>query len=153
MMLIELTAANIGRHIDELMLIEQEAFAQPWSREAYLEEAERPISHLVALVEDGRLVGYAGFWQVLDEADVNNVAVAAACRGQGLGRLLMGGLLDMARLLGCTKVNLEVRAGNAAAIALYRGCGFVACGCRPGYYQDNHEDALLMQWTAIDKRE
>lgn len=152
MMLIELSADNIDRYIDALMRIEQEAFAQPWSREAYIEEASRPIAHLVALVEDGCLVGYAGFWQVLDEADINNVAIATERRGEGLGKLLMGGLLDTARLLGCTRINLEVRAGNAAAIALYRGCGFTECGRRAGYYQDNGEDALLMQWSASDNQ-
>lgn len=148
MMLIELTADNIDRYIDDLMRIEQQSFAQPWTRNAYIEEAARPIAHLVALVEDGRLLGYAGFWRVLDEADINNVAIAAERRGEGLGKLLMGGLLDTARLLGCLRINLEVRAGNAAAVALYRGCGFSVCGRRAGYYPDNGEDALLMQWSA-----
>ncbi len=145
MMLIELTAENIDRYIDELMRIEEASFVEAWSREAYIEEAARPISHLLALVEDGRLFAYAGFWQVLDEADINNVAVSPERRGEGLGRLLLSGVLDTARLLGCREVNLEVRAGNLAAIALYESCGFKQSGRRAGYYQDNGEDALLMQ--------
>jgi ribosomal-protein-alanine N-acetyltransferase len=39
---------------------------------------------------------------------------------------------------------LEVRAGNEAAQTLYRKFGFEVVGHRPRYYQDNHEDALLM---------
>lgn len=155
--LLELDEANIEIYLEQILAIEQEAFAEPWSREAYLEEAARPIAHLLALVDDAqpeRLLAYAGFWQVLDEADVNNVAVAASCRGQGLGTLLLAGLLDWARLLGCRRVTLEVRPSNAAALALYAKMGFVPCGRRPGYYEDNGEDALLMECLlAADLRE
>jgi ribosomal-protein-alanine N-acetyltransferase len=80
----------------------------------------------------------------MDEAEINNVAVAAEWRSKGLGKALMLGVLDMARLLGCLRVNLEVRQSNAAAIAVYEKCGFKAVGLRPGYYEDNHEDAVLM---------
>ena len=41
-------------------------------------------------------------------------------------------------------VLLEVRAGNHAAIRLYRAVGFEATGERLGYYA-NGEDACLMQ--------
>jgi len=40
-------------------------------------------------------------------------------------------------------VLLEVRAGNAGAIALYRAAGFEVTGERRAYYA-NGEDALLM---------
>ena len=102
--LLELTAANIETYLDQIVAIEQEAFAEPWTRTDYLEDAERTIAHLLALVDEAqpeRLLAYAGFWRVLDVADINNVAVLASCRGQGLGSVLMAGLLDLARLLGC----------------------------------------------------
>jgi ribosomal-protein-alanine N-acetyltransferase len=143
-LLIELNPGNIDTYIDRLMEIENEAFARPWSRVDYLTEVRRPISHLLAIVEGDKLLAYAGFWQVVDEAEINNVAVAAEWRGKGLGKSLMLGVLDMARLLGCMRVNLEVRQSNAAAISVYEKCGFKAVGVRPGYYEDNHEDAVLM---------
>ena len=34
--------------------------------------------------------------------------------------------------------------GNEPAIKLYEGLGFKAEGIRPGYYEDNGEDALIM---------
>jgi ribosomal-protein-alanine N-acetyltransferase len=143
-LLIELNPGNIDTYIDRLMEIENEAFARPWSRVDYLTEVRRPIAHLLAIVEGEKLLAYAGFWQVMDEAEINNVAVAAEWRSKGLGKALMLGVLDMARLLGCLRVNLEVRQSNAAAIAVYEKCGFKAVGLRPGYYEDNHEDAVLM---------
>lgn len=147
-LLLELNEANIEIYLEQLAAIEQEAFAEPWSREAYREEAARPIAHLLALVDEAQpqwLLAYAGFWQVFDEADINNVAVLASCRGQGLGSVLLAGLLDWARLLGCRRVTLEVRPSNTAALALYDKAGFAPCGRRPGYYQDNGEDALLLE--------
>jgi ribosomal-protein-alanine N-acetyltransferase len=44
---------------------------------------------------------------------------------------------------------LEVRAGNEAALSLYRKFGFDVVGRRPRYYQDNYEDALLMTLTNL----
>jgi ribosomal-protein-alanine N-acetyltransferase len=44
-----------------------------------------------------------------------------------------------------TEVILEVRASNQPALGVYRKLGFVATGCRPGYYRDPQEDAALMR--------
>ena len=41
-------------------------------------------------------------------------------------------------------LTLEVRASNAAAIALYRSCGLGSIGRRPNYYRQPPEDALLL---------
>lgn len=142
--LLELTPANAGLYLDQLLAIENAAFPEPWSREAYLAELERPIAHIVAVVRGGVLLGYAGFWQVMEVAEVNNVAVAEDFRGQGFGRMLMNGLMDLAELLGCQKVNLELRAANRTALALYQSLGFEPVGRRPGYYEATGEDALLM---------
>jgi ribosomal-protein-alanine N-acetyltransferase len=40
---------------------------------------------------------------------------------------------------------LEARASNMAAQTLYAELGFVKYGLRRGYYQDNGEDAVLME--------
>ena len=49
-----------------------------------------------------------------------------------------------ARGRGLLRATLEVRLGNAAAIALYEKWGFTAAAMRPRYYPDNREDALVM---------
>lgn len=141
--LVELSPANADIYLPQLLAIEREAFARPWTEADYRAEIARPIAHILLLVREDELLGYAGFWQVLDAAEVTNVAVAPGRRGQGLGYKLMSGLVDLAALLGCRRVNLEVRAGNLAAQALYARCGFQPDGRRPGYYEDNREDALL----------
>jgi GNAT superfamily N-acetyltransferase len=50
--------------------------------------------------------------------------VAPAVRGIGLGRRLVSALEAEARALGVRRLILETGVRQAAAIALYRGCGF-----------------------------
>lgn len=147
--LLELDASNIDIYLEQLLAIEQEAFVEPWTRADYMWEAARPIAHILALVDENRLLAYAGFWHVMDEADINNVAVAAAQRGRGYGRQLMQAVLARAINLGCKRLILEVRPSNKPALALYQSLGFMVCGRRRGYYQDNGEDALLMECLLV----
>lgn len=108
------------------------------------EELGRSWARLrVARDEAGIVVGYALFWHVVDELQLLNVAVAERARRQGLGRALVRDLLAYGRTQGAARVLLEVRASNAAAIALYEGLGFTRFNVRERYYADG-EDALEM---------
>jgi ribosomal-protein-alanine N-acetyltransferase len=84
---------------------------------------------------------------VADEMHLMNLTVAPAHRGQGLGRFLLDLALTLAARRGGETAWLEVRDGNAAALALYRTAGFEVAGRRPGYYSRPREDALLLRRT------
>jgi ribosomal-protein-alanine N-acetyltransferase len=103
-----------------------------------------PLSHFDCAFLDGVLVGYAGFWLVLDEAHITSVTVRRDCRRQGLGRQLLTHLLDVAQNLDVRRATLEVRVSNVAAQRLYEGFGFEIIGRRKGYYAKTQEDALVM---------
>lgn len=90
------------------------------------------------------LLGFAGFWIMLDEAHVIAIAVREPCRRQGIGQGLLVSIIDMAARLHVRVVTLEVRAGNESAQAMYLRHGFHIAGRRPRYYSDNQEDAVLM---------
>jgi ribosomal protein S18 acetylase RimI-like enzyme len=55
---------------------------------------------------------------------VNYLAVAPDQRRHGLGRRLMREVEARLLAYGCPKVNLQVRAGNATAVAFYEALGF-----------------------------
>jgi len=93
---------------------------------------------------DELVVGFAGFWIMLDEAHIIAIAVKHHYRRQGIGEGLLVSVIDMAMNLKSTLVTLEVRASNTAAQALYQKYGFEVVGRRPRYYSDNQEDAILM---------
>lgn len=92
------------------------------------------------------LVGYGGLWLNLDEGHITTIAVALAHRGQGVGELLLNGLIDQALDMGALNLTLEVRVSNIVAQQLYLKYGFQPVGKRIRYYTDNGEDALIM-WT------
>jgi len=79
-----------------------------------------------------------------DEAYITNVMVGEEHRCQGVGRMLVRALIGRAAGLGVTSLTLEVRTGNAAAIALYSSLGFTRRGVRRGMYDKPAEDGIVM---------
>lgn len=129
-----------------LVQLEQACFAVPWHEESLRHDLEaNPAARMfVAVLPDGTLAGYGAFWVVIDEGQINNIAVLPSFRRLGLGRLLLERLVFQAMSEHLQLLTLEVRAGNSAARALYQACGFEAVGRRRGYYADNGEDAIIM---------
>jgi len=84
---------------------------------------------------DGLLILGIGHLRRLRPALVRHVAqtsleVHPAAQRLGVGRALMGGLLDWAPSVGVNRVQLNVVADNHRAIALYESLGFERCGVR-----------------------
>ena len=131
--------------LDAVCAIEEQCFSVPWSRESMKKELKgNDQAHYLVVEIDEKVVGYAGFWQVLDEGHIMNIAVAPEVRGQGLGEELMRAMLQQGAQLGIIYWTLEVRVSNIAAIKLYEKVGFTSAGIRPGYYEKPREDANIM---------
>ena len=131
--------------VDGVMAVEHDSFLTPWSRSAFEEElAQNRLARYIVAEENGAIVGYAGTWLVINEAHVTNVAVSSQRRREGIGRLLMQNLMELARENGMESMTLEVRVSNAAARHLYEQMGFVEAGIRKNYYSETKEDALIL---------
>lgn len=104
------------------------------SREPLAATLADAATAVFGLMAGDRLAGYAAVVRLPFEAELQAILVADAWRGQGLARRLLGAVADQARDWGSERLLLEVRAGNAPAIALYRAAGFDADGLRRGYY-------------------
>lgn len=116
--------------------------AVQWSDEAYAVRV-REGSVLLANI-DRHLVGALVFCSASPgEWEVENIVVDRALRRQGIGQALLRELATRAKERGALRFHLEVRASNAAAIALYRKLGFVETTRRRAYYHNPDEDALL----------
>lgn len=134
----------IASDLDDVVCVEQAAFSTPWSRNAFAEELTNDLAHYLVVLEADKLVGYAGFWLVLDEAHVTNIALMPKCQGHGMGSLLLEHMIAQAKMLGAVSMTLEVRPSNTPARRLYARRGFVERGVRPNYYAELGEDALIM---------
>ena len=102
---------------------------------------------LVAEVEGeaaSKVAGFAAFHQVLDEADLRNLAVLPEHRRRGVGRALIEAACHRLREAGAKRLFLEVRVSNEAARSLYHALGFVLHSRRKDYYRDPDEDACVL---------
>lgn len=128
--------------------LEQVCFpADPWSEELFRAALDNPnTSILLAEGEDGALLGYAVLSVILDEGNLDNIAVAPEARRRGVADVLLSALTGFGREH-LAALMLEVRASNVAAIALYKKHGFAAVGRRKNYYEAPREDAILMTLT------
>ncbi len=111
------------------------------------EELERPWAKLWVARRDDEsdANGFALVWHAADEVHILDLAVDEGCRRRGVGRELLGAIIDDARLRRSRLVLLEARASNAAALGLYRSAGFFVADVRRAYYSDNGEDAVVMR--------
>ena len=112
-------------------------FAHPWSVEE-VAALIASVSTLAAAALDpasGRLRGFVLARLAADEAEILTIAVDPAARDKGVGRALLAANLRQATNAGARAMFLEVDAGNAAALALYKRLGFAKVGERPGYYR------------------
>jgi ribosomal-protein-alanine N-acetyltransferase len=130
-------------HIDAVLAIENVSNGAPWSEESFRREIKNPQAHYFVAI-DGEVLGFAGYWTLIDEAHVTTIAVQPEARGKGIGRALMQRIFDDAAAHGMTCATLEVRSSNVAAIHLYESLGFLNSGLRKNYYPDNREDAVIM---------
>jgi len=146
------TAVHIRRmslaDIDSVVLIDRTSFSLPWSEQFYRSELNDNSAAYLYVIVTGEgvqdVVGYLGFWFIVDEAHISTFAVHPGYRRNGYGRRLLTHALSQASSLGAEMVSLEVRASNQAAVKLYESFGFGVTGRKTGYYQDTGEDALFM---------
>lgn len=136
--------------LDALAALETACFGgEAWSHRLITEELE--ASTALVLVTEGPearppepSLAYAAFRRAADEAELLRVATAPAARRRGLAAALLAAGLERLRAEGAAACFLEVEAGNAPAIALYRRLGFVPSGRRSRYYATG-AGALLMR--------
>ena len=142
---LELTGAVI-EEIDDLYSIETAAHAHPWSLNL-LRSSFRSPQRVYKLSRNGEIVGFAVVMCALDQWELLDIAISSKAQGQGLGRVLLEGLIEFAVAENAAEFFLEVRRSNLAATRLYRRCGFEQIGLRRSYYQASpgREDAVIMK--------
>lgn len=124
------------------------SFKLPWSIESIESEINNPLAKYIVAkdMESNKVLGFIGIWIILGEGDITNIAVHPGFRKLGIGEKLLSSMIDLCDSLDCNIINLEVRSSNLPAISLYKKLNFLEVGLRKGYYEDNKEDAILMQY-------
>jgi ribosomal-protein-alanine N-acetyltransferase len=131
--------------IPQIVEVEKRCFSLPWTAEQLAGQIKDAQHEFIAAISpDGTVLGYVGMMYVLDEGYISNVATDLPWRRQGIADALIGRLCAICEGLRLSFVSLEVRAGNAPAVALYEKHGFAPVGLRKNYYERPREDAVIM---------
>lgn len=130
--------------IPEVARLEKEIFSDSWSEKAIKETFDQQQTLVLVAYEDKQLIGYLILYFVLEEGEIARIAVISDHRRQGVGARLLLELEDLCEDNGITKLLLDVRESNKAAISFYTSYGFVQDGIRRNFYTDPQEDGILM---------
>src|SRR5579863_5852559 len=132
--------------VQSVVAVERASYQFPWS-EGIFRDCLRVgyVCRVVTAAED--VIGYGVMSVGAGEAHILNLCISDAFRCQGIGRRLLGYLIERGTAAGMSEAFLEVRPSNTAAIRLYLSCGFEQVGMRRGYYQavGGREDAAVLR--------
>jgi len=135
--------------IEQVMAVDKASFPAPWPEEIFTQEIrDNEFAFYYVLEQKGKIIGYAGTWMVLGDAQITNIALLPEMRGKKLGERLFKHVLAQAMMIGMERLSLEVRVSNVIAQKMYRKFGLVPGGIRKNYYSDNNEDAIVM-WVDL----
>lgn len=132
--------------LDEVMRVEQQAYAHPWSRANFIDALHAGYQAQM-LMADGEIIGYFVAMKGVDEVHLLNITVSPRYQGQGWSRVMLEALSIWARGQDAHWLWLEVRTGNERALRAYLSFGFTQMGVRKAYYPADHgqrEDAIVM---------
>lgn len=139
-----------------VVALDQRSFSLPWPESSFKFEIESNevsrcwVAEVSSPDETASLVAMIVIWLIIDEAHVATIAVHPDLRRQKIAQRLLAHALTEAYHTGAVKSLLEVRRGNEAAIRMYERFGYREAGVRKKYYQDNGEDAVLMDLDPLD---
>jgi [ribosomal protein S18]-alanine N-acetyltransferase len=138
--------------------VEAQAYPFPWTAGNFTDSIAAGYGCVILECGDD-VLGYAVVMNAVDDLHLLNITVAPAFQRQGLSRVLLSWVEDVARRDRCSGVLLEVRPSNQRARTIYEHLGFSAIGLRRAYYPAAHgrEDAIVMRKTlanpAVEKFE
>jgi ribosomal-protein-alanine N-acetyltransferase len=124
-------------------------YGEAWSGAQLLTLFALPSARVCVAWDGEQPCGFSAARMAGPESELLLLAVDPACRGRGIGALLMRDWQVWATALGADEYFLEMRADNDA-VHLYARAGFLEVGRRSAYYRGNDgimRDAITMRRT------
>lgn len=114
-----------------------------WSYNIFKSELENENSKYIIAIFNNEIIGFAGIWQVIDEAHITNIVIRKDFRKLGIGSLLLEKLISICKNLeSINSITLEVDESNIPAQKMYEKFNFKVLGKRKNYYKD--KAAIIM---------
>jgi [ribosomal protein S18]-alanine N-acetyltransferase len=135
--MIDCASASVA-DVDSIMPLMAKAFlpdyGESWSAAQCMSMLSLPNCHFMIGRRLEKVVGFAIWRVVLDEAELLLFAVDPGCHGTGLGSTLLDHVATESAIVGAKKLHVEVRSDNHAR-AFYSRRGFTEVGVRQNYYR------------------
>ncbi|NYT14015.1 MAG: ribosomal protein S18-alanine N-acetyltransferase [Candidatus Methanofastidiosa archaeon] len=134
----------IADDIYRVIELEYQNFDYPYPPEIvnFLFESYRDT--FLVVEKDGEVIGFVIGIVQKKEGHILVIAIRDDFKRKGVGTFLMKKLIDIYKKKGITRLKLEVRASNIAAISMYKNLGFKITN-RLKHYYENGEDGLLLR--------
>ena len=81
----------------------------------------------IVLTENNEIVGYLAYRikeRHVKKLDVDQLVISEKCRNKGYGKMLMNEVKNIAKKLGCARIELNCWLFNENALAMYEHIGF-----------------------------
>ena len=122
--------------------MEEKYIECPWNENTLLESFGQDSYVFIKAEDNGNLIGYGSVQIVLDEGNINNIAVDENFRHKGVASGILNNIIARCKDKNVTVMFLEVNEHNVGAIALYTKFGFEKIGERKNYYKSGN--AIIM---------
>lgn len=139
MIIEEMTLTDFER-IKENLQIDFDDF---WNPSILKSELESKNSKYIIAKENDEILGFAGIIITPMDVEITNIVTKKSQRKKGIGNLLLGKLIEMAKQTNLETISLEVNEKNCIAINLYEKYDFKKIGVRKKYY-NGVDNAIIM---------
>jgi len=129
--------------LDEVVKIEKDTFAKPWSKTDFINELQFSFSRFYIVKYKNKIIGYGGYRVFEDTAEIVNIAISKDFRRKSIGKKLLEFLINEIKDEKIKKIYLEVKEDNIPAINLYTNFRFKIIYRRRNYY--GNKDAFVME--------
>lgn len=132
--------------LKKVLEIEEQSFPFPWTQDLFFSELTRnKYARYFVLEKDNEVVGYLGLWHKGSSFHITNIAITEKFRRKGYGEKLLKFIEKISAIYRIKKISLEVRRSNGIAQDMYRKYGYKVMRVLRNYYQEEREDALVME--------
>ena len=123
-----------------------------WNSSLVSDELRHKDAVLLVACIDTTVVGWCCGRAQLDEAELFKITVLPQYRRRAVGTELFAVLQEQLRKAGASRLYLEVRSKNEAAVSFYQRAGFTQVGRRIRYYSRPSDDALTFRKDIHNQR-
>jgi ribosomal-protein-alanine N-acetyltransferase len=124
--------------------VERSCFYDPYTEGLLNDLIKTRQEQFFVAVDDGEIIGYAVGSANSKEGHIVSVAVDPRHRRKQVGTTLLSALMAKLTAEGVKQIQLEVRKGNAGAIAFYERMGY-RIHSEIRHYYDDGEDAWVLR--------